>query len=134
MAVVKSSSTVVVFFSELMRRMSSANLRKERFVSGSCSAKLTPWLPLFHIFCSWFHVFFFGSALNRSVLGGSPCLVPCFMWKCLFVTSVCTVARCWLWSFESKCMYGSWMPCSLEALHTLLCSKTFEEKLAEESV
>ena len=57
MAVVKSSSTVVVFFSELMRRMSSANLRKERFVSGSCSAKLTPWLPLFHIFCSWFHVF-----------------------------------------------------------------------------
>ena len=31
-------------------------------------------------------------------------------------------------------MYGSWMPCSLEALHTLLCSKTFEEKLAEESV
>ena len=72
-----------------------------------------------------------GSALRRRVLGGSPCLVPCFRWKCLFLTSVCTVASCWLWGFESKCMHCS---CSLEALHTLLCSKTFEEKLAEESV
>ena len=39
---------VVVCFSEpLMRRMSSANLRLERFVLGSCSASLTPWLHLF---------------------------------------------------------------------------------------
>ena len=54
-AVVRSSSMVVVCLSEpLMRRMSSANQRLERFVSGSCSTSLTPWLPLFHLSVSGF--------------------------------------------------------------------------------
>ena len=46
-ALARWSSMVVVCLGEpLMRRMSSANLRLERFVSRSCSASLTPWLPL----------------------------------------------------------------------------------------
>ena len=41
-AVVRSSSMVVVCFIELlMRKMSSANVRLERFVSGSCSTSLS---------------------------------------------------------------------------------------------
>ena len=48
--VVRSSRMVVVCFSEsLMERVSSANLRLERFVSGSYSARMTPWFSLFHI-------------------------------------------------------------------------------------
>ena len=46
-AVARSSCMVVVCFSEL-RRMSCANLRLERFVSGLCLTSLTPWLNLFH--------------------------------------------------------------------------------------
>ena len=54
-AVVTCSGIVVVCMSEpLMRRMSSANLRFERFVSVPCSANLAPWLPLFHFSVSGF--------------------------------------------------------------------------------
>ena len=55
-AVVRSSSMVVLCLSEqLLRRMSSANLIFERFVSGSYSTLLTPWLPLFPPVGEWFH-------------------------------------------------------------------------------
>ena len=58
---------VVVCFSEpLMRRMSSANLRLERFVSGSCSAKLTPWVYFFHFPVSVF-LMYCRSELHKSV-------------------------------------------------------------------
>ena len=62
------------------------------------------------------------SELNKIVLSGFPCLLPRSRWKCLLLTSVCTVARCWSYSFVSNFMYGSSMPCNLEAFHTLLCS------------
>ena len=69
-AVVRSSSMVVVCFSEpLMRRMSSAYLRLERFVLGSCSASLTPWLHLIHISAIGF-VMYCRSELNKNVLTG----------------------------------------------------------------
>ena len=45
---------VVCFSEPLMERMSSANLRLERFVSGSCSARMTPWFSLFHFPVSCF--------------------------------------------------------------------------------
>ena len=60
-----------------------------------------------------------GSELTESELRGSPCLVPRSRWKCL---SVRLAARCWSLHFVSSCMYGSSMPCSLNAFHTLLSS------------
>ena len=56
--VVRSSSMVVVCFSEpLMRRMSSANLWLERFVLVWCAASLTPWLHLFQFSALGFMMF-----------------------------------------------------------------------------
>ena len=92
---VRPSYMVVVCLSEqLMRKISSANLRSDRFASGSCSTTLTPWLFLFHfsesgyVVCGW-------RESKRSVLSGSPCFVPRSRWYCLLLTSVCAVARCW---------------------------------------
>ena len=39
---------------QLIKKMSPANLRFERFVSGLCPASLTPWLPLLHFSVSGF--------------------------------------------------------------------------------
>ena len=85
-----SSRMVVVCFSEPpLRRMSSANLRLERFLLRSCSASLTQWLNLFHFPVSGF-MMYCRSGLNKSVLSGSPCLVPRSRWDCLLLTSECT--------------------------------------------
>ena len=63
---------VVVCINEpLMKRMSSANLRLERFESESYSASLTPWLHLFHFLDSGFMTYCRGD-LNKSVLKRSP--------------------------------------------------------------
>ena len=69
-AVVKSSGMVVVCLSEpLMRRMSSANLRLERFVLVFVLAKSD---SLVH----FSDVMRYCESVNKSVLSGSPCLVP----------------------------------------------------------
>ena len=100
---------VVVCLSEpLMRIMSSANLRLERFVSGSCSAGLTPWSFLYHFPVTGFRMYW-KSELKMSVLSGSPCLVLRSRWKCLLLSSVCTDALLVVELRESQ------------AFHTLLC-------------
>ena len=54
---------------------------EETFASRSCSARLTPGLTLFHFSDSCF-VIHCRSELNKSVLYGSPCLVPHLRWSC----------------------------------------------------
>ena len=48
---------------------------------------LMSWLHLFHFPVSGF-MMFCKSELNKSVLSGSPCLVPRSRWKCLLCTSM----------------------------------------------
>ena len=85
-ALMRSSNMVVVCLSEpLIRRMSSANLR---LASRSCSMSLFPWLSLLHVSDVGF-MMDCKRVLNRSVLGGSPCLEYVQL-----LTSVCTLAGC----------------------------------------
>ena len=69
-AVARSSSMVVVRLTEqLVRRMSSANLRLERLVSRSCPTSLTPWVSLFHFSVSGF-MMYWSSCMHGSSM---PC-------------------------------------------------------------
>ena len=79
---------VVVCFSEL-RRVSSATLRLEKFVSGSCSASLTPLLSPFHFPVSGF-MMYRKSELNKSV----PVCTVAGCWSQSFVSNRCRVFRC----------------------------------------
>ena len=55
LAVVRSSSMVVVCLSKLlMKRMSSTNPKMEKFASRPCSASLTLWFSLFRFSDSGF--------------------------------------------------------------------------------
>ena len=65
---------VVVCFNEsLISRMSSANLRLERFVLGSCPASLTSVVTSLPLSCQWFRDVLCGVSASFLARGGSVC-------------------------------------------------------------
>ena len=113
-AVVRSSSTLVVCLSEpLMRRMSSANLRLERFVLVSCSPSLITWSTFL---LSWG---ISDSELTRACWVGLLLSSPLEMKVAVDVGAYCCSLL--VVKLVNNCMHGSSTPCSREALHALLC-------------
>ena len=103
-----------------MRRTSSAHLRLERFLLVSCSASLTPWFYLFHFPGSGF-MMYHKTELNRSVLSGVSLLGSSLEVEVLaFHVSVHSCSL--LVAEHRELLFGSSTPCSLKAVHTLLCS------------
>ena len=101
LAVVWWSYMVVVCRCEpLMRRMSSANPRLERFASWSCSASATPCSSVFQFSCSGFSICLKRSELNISVLSGSPSFVPRSGEG--FLQSLCCLGSCTVLFLNSR--------------------------------